>query len=221
MARQSRPKPDGPPRNKGGRPRLIDQPCPAAPGQTYAEAIIELVRLGNPLVYAARSSGISEDTLGEWKARGRGTDKRDDPDGRFAQFARDVDMAEAASVVRLVLALREAVTGDPYEVTRTVTKHVRDQDGRIVPVTEQTVTRGVRRYPRTAEWLLARRAPEFFGPRMALEPSESDIGDDVPAEVIAAAQREVAAYIAGVEDGSAVSRARDVPSAGAETVPEG
>lgn len=217
MARQSRPKPDGE-RNRGGRPRLIDQPCPRAPGQTYAEAVIDLVKLGVPLVYAARSSGISEDTLDEWKARGRGTDKRDDPDGRFARFARDIDAAEAESIARLVLVLREVVTGDPYEVTRTVTKHVRDENGRIVPVTEQTVTRGTKRYPRTAEWLLQRRAPEYFAAQAKdqLPPA----GEPSVDEVQAAALRQWEAYLQGARDGEAASRARDTPG-DAEALPAG
>lgn len=168
MARQSRPK--GEP-GKPGRPRLIDQPCPVAPGKTYAESIIDFVRLGVPLAVAARSSGIAEDTFNEWRARGRGTHVRDDPDGRFARFAQDVDIAEAESVARLVLALREAVVGDPYTVTRTVTKMVRDEGGRLVPATETTRTEGVKRYPRTAEWLLQRRAPEYFGVKAAEQPA--------------------------------------------------
>jgi hypothetical protein len=217
MARQSRPKPKPEP-GRNGRPRLIDQPCPAAPGQTYSEAIIEMVRLGVPLVYAARSSGISQDTLMEWKARGRGTDKRDDPDGRFALFARDIDTAEAESIARLALALREAVTGDPYEVVRTVTKHVRDEQGRIVPVTEQTITRGTKRYPRTAEWLLQRRAPEYFAAQAKdqLPAAGEPTGD----EVQAAALRQWDAYLQGVRDGEGASRARDTPG-DAAALPEG
>lgn len=204
MARQTRPDAGGA-RNKGGRPRLIDQPCPASPGQTYAEAIIECVRLGVPLSVAARSSGIGVDTLGDWRARGRGTSSRDDPDGRFARFVRDCDAAEAESVATLVLALREAVIGDPYEIVRTVTKQVRDEDGTIRPLVEQTVTRGTKRYPRTAEWLLQRRAPEFFGAQAAGQlPAPGPAGGEVPPEEAqVAAQRQWDAYLQGIRDGEA------------------
>jgi hypothetical protein len=200
MARQSRPN------AKGGRPRIIDEPCPAAPGQTYAEAILDLVRAGNPLDVAARASGISTRTLMYWRADGR-----EGGDPRYVQFLHDCETAEAASIARLVLALREAVIGDPYEITRTVTKHVRDEHGRITPVVETTTTRGVRRYPRTAEWLLQRRAPEFFGASAAIA-SPPGPAEDVPAEVVEAASRQWQAYLQGVDDGAAERRVGQLES---------
>lgn len=200
MTRQS--SPDQQP-NRGGRPRLIDEPSRVDRSMTNSELILQYIRLGAPFAIASRAAGIGEQTFHEWRRRGTGTDRRDDPDGRFAKFAADVEQAESESVLRLVMALREAVTGDPYEVTTVRTKQVRDEDGRLVPVTEQTTTRGVKRYPRTAEWLLARRAPEYFGQQAAQLPLATETVTPVDDGAVAALERSWVAYQQGREDQAA------------------
>ena len=75
------------------------------------QRILAALRLGAHRTVAARSAGISPDTLGEWLARGAGTSGRPGSE-LYAQFARAVHEAEAQAELEAIADLRALVKRD-------------------------------------------------------------------------------------------------------------
>jgi transposase-like protein len=72
--------------------------------------VLDALKAGHSYAAAARAGGIAENTLHEWVSRGRGTDPdRDDPDGRYAKFAKRVDAANHEAEDLVVGVLRSKV----------------------------------------------------------------------------------------------------------------
>lgn len=74
--------------------------------------VCDALAKGHSYAAAARAGGIAENTLHEWVARGRGSDERGDPDGRYAKFAKRVHDADQEAEDRCVQVLQEALLGD-------------------------------------------------------------------------------------------------------------
>lgn len=185
-----------------GRPRLIDQPCPGMDGMTYGETVLDFIRLGAPLHLAAKAAGVGDSTLRSWREQG----SRKRPDARYRAFLADCEKAEAESVIRSLADIRRAAAGDPYKITKTITKTVRGANGELVPVTETTTTEGVKREWQAAAWLSERRATADFGRHRvwkdAPPPGDTPPGEDEATLEAAAAKlhESIEAYRLGRAD---------------------
>jgi len=73
--------------------------------------ILENIRLGMLPKAAALAAGISKRTFEEWKLRGKGKHRREDPHGIYARFLEQIDTAEAEAVERALKTIRRAMKG--------------------------------------------------------------------------------------------------------------
>lgn len=77
-----------------------------------SKRICDAVRAGNYMSVAARFCGVSEGTVADWLARGRGDHPTRSASKIYVEFAQDVDAAEAGAEVAAVLHWRAAMPKD-------------------------------------------------------------------------------------------------------------
>jgi hypothetical protein len=71
--------------------------------------ILELLAAGASRRAAAAGAGVDHSTLGRWLARGETAS----PEGRWAEFLRDVRAAEAEPKIRALRTLSDGLVGSP------------------------------------------------------------------------------------------------------------
>lgn len=177
---------------------------------TVAEQIIERVQLGMTHATAARSAGVSRDTMHRWRLDGArlralqasGELRRPTANQqRLIDFSDNLDRAEAeAEAIRLGIVQGAAIGGG------TITKTTRkvDTQGNILETT--TVTETIRPDWRAAAWWLERRR-DGYTPRVELTGA-----DGAPLVPEGDAARDLAdslrAYLEGRADAQAEAEAQ-------------
>lgn len=145
------------------RPKRIGRPSRLTPD--IEKALIDALKGGVPLKYAAQYAGIGYRTVGRWMVRGEEADLAHDagepvpseevPYWRFWQAVQD---ARSASVVRNVALIQKAAQGGYVRKERI--RRYRDPD------TGQMVTETDREYAdvqwRAAQWYLQQAFPAEF-----------------------------------------------------------
>lgn len=152
-------------KHAGGRPAAYNDP-------KLLQEIIDRVKYGVPLKYAAASQGIAEETLLEWLRRAKGEDRRP-ANETLAQFAKEIGKARAEGICQRVLRLTRAAMGVPVREVETI-----KPDG----------TKVIERFystPQTHpdEWYLERQLPEEFSAKQKVQIG-GDPDNPVPLEVM-------------------------------------
>lgn len=147
-----------------GRPTLLTPES--------AAKILEAARGGAMRRECAAAGGISNTTLGEWLQRGHGEHPdRDDPEGLYAAFAAEFEIAWAEGTRSLWGIVQKGARGELVErttVKRTVSgSNERGGYGEEVEETrERTLADS-----QAARWMLTRRDPTIFSDQMKHEHS--------------------------------------------------
>jgi len=196
-----------------GRPSPIDKVIGKKPDGTpitVAERMVNLVRLGNFVEHASAACGISKETHYEWVRVAARVNLawNGDPDltkitpheRRCVEYSDAVDQAQGEYFAADMRKLHEIGQGGIVR-SRVVEKYAveKNEQGEEVQVLlERTVTED-ETLPNAAVimWRLTRRAPKFFGNRLAIAHEDDDPGKlDERSELTALADS-MEAYLLG------------------------
>ena len=154
------------------------------------EAVIEVIESGGTYQAAADASGVSTDSIRRW--RGQGARARS---GKFADFCRDFEAAEARAISKVEDVLYQSITDGILEERKHVKierepmynangQPLRDADGRVLYQegrrieevhSQRTISHA------NLRWFLERRAPDRFPNVSKLEHSGAiDTGGPPP-----------------------------------------
>jgi hypothetical protein len=158
------------PRRVGRRLAITDE------GRTR---LLNAIRAGTPVGYAAEYAGVGQRTLFRYLARGEDADARaergeplTDDDEVMRQIWQDVSRARADVAVRGVALIQRVASGGA--VLKETTRRYRD------PATGQVVTETERTFSppdaKPIQWLLERTHRQEFGKTSALEVTGADGG---------------------------------------------
>lgn len=173
--RKRRPKRNGDPHHVG-RPHDLDRPVTFGGRElTASEAIIAIMRSGEPLYLAARACGLHHDTAYNWRSDGqriasdlaehrRELDDLTDYERAALAFSEGVSRAEAEAEALMAARLGQAAAGGTIR-RRTVTEYDRNGNALTTKVTEETMPPD----PKAAMFWLERRGPERWGRAQRLE----------------------------------------------------
>ncbi len=148
------------------------------------QKIVEAVMAGVPIAIAALMQGISNRTVEDWLARGRGTDDRA-PESPWLEFAVDVDKARAQSKAARIANIRAIARGGQVVGRRTTRRH-----GKGGEVLSETVEETYSMPQWTADaWWLERQDSDEFGKVSTLRTPDLPGGGDWFKALAAAAER--------------------------------